>query len=343
MFKSIILAIGLTFLLLRAEGIDDRLSSLFIIGFEGKEVPPKLCDYLTHHPLGGVILFSKNISSPKQLQSLTADLRSCAKYPLLIGVDDEGGLVQRLSRKNGFDSFPKPSEVAKGSISEAGKIYKKMAKMLHTNGINLNFAPSVDLAINPHNKIIVGYGRSFGADPKKVIAYANIFVQRMQEEGVIPVLKHFPGHGSSRGDSHKGFVDVSQSWKREELEPFLKIEAPMIMSAHLYNRRLDRKNIATLSKPTLDLLRKGGFEGVIVSDDMQMGAIIKHYPLKDALAKALMSGVDILLVGNQLSHPLSIQQLVAMMRKAYQDGEISIERIKAANAKIEKMKATLKE
>ncbi len=342
MFRSFLLLL-IVVDLLHSEPIANQLSRLFIIGFEGKTVPAKLCDYLSHHPLGGVILFSKNISSPKQLRSLTANLRKCAKYPLLIGVDEEGGLVQRLSRKNGFDSFPKPSEVAKVSISEAGAIYRKMAKMLHQNGINLNFAPSVDLAINPKNKIIVGYGRSFGSDPQKVIAYGSIFVKAMQEEGVIPVLKHFPGHGSSHGDSHKGFVDVTQSWKQEELEPFLKIKAPMIMSAHIYNARLDCKEIATLSKPTLNLLRKGGFRGVIVSDDMQMGAIRKRYKFQDALAKSLMSGVDMLLVGNQLSHPISIDALVAMLQASYKKGDLTLARIKEANGKIAKLKATIKE
>ena len=322
--------------------LEDKISNLFLIGFEGKRVPSKLCSYLKVHPLGGVILFSKNISSPWQLKRLTTHLQTCSKYPLFIAIDEEGGAVQRLSSKNGFFDTPSAKKIASMKEKSARYYYHKMAKILKEEGINLNLAPSVDLSINPKNRVIVKRGRSFGKSPKIVEKYASIFIKEMKKEGVIACLKHFPGHGSSLGDSHKGFVDVSRLWKKRELEPFLNLKADMIMSAHIFNSHLDPLYPATLSKKTLSILRKNGFAGLIISDDMQMRAISSNYSQKKALALALNAGVDILLIGNQLSKPQSIYDLVREVKELVSANLVSKERINEANDKILRLKSLLR-
>ncbi len=310
---------------------------MIIIGFEGEKVPKHLQGYIKANGIGGVILFSKNIKNPAQLKALTSDLVALDST-IMIATDQEGGLVQRLSSKNGFFDTPRPIMIAKLGEEKAKFYYKKMAKMLADSGINVNFAPCVDLAINPKNSVIYRYGRAFSANPKEVIAYADIFIQAMQEEGVLSVIKHFPGHGSSMGDSHQGFVDVSDSWKREELEPFFKLDAKAIMSAHIFNSHLDSNFPATLSKKSLSLLRGSGFEGIIISDDLQMGAIRKNYDLNSTLTHAINAGVDMLLFGNQLSRPIMIEDIVTRIMALIKAGKIDKTHILIANRHINAIK-----
>jgi len=310
---------------------------MIIIGFEGETVPQNLQHFIRENGLGGVILFSKNIKNPAQLKALTKTLKACDNT-IMIATDQEGGLVQRLRHKNGFFDTPKPIEVSKLGEKEAKILYTKMAKMLSENGINVNFAPSVDLAKNPKNKVIAKYGRAFSSDPKAVIKYADIFIQAMQKEGVLSVIKHFPGHGSSLEDSHKGFVDVSESWGREELEPFLSLDAKAIMSAHIFNHHLDAHYPATLSKKTTALLRDNGFDGVLVSDDLQMRAITQNFDLNTTLTKAINASVDILLFGNQLAKPIMIERIVETIEALLKRGDIKLARIKEANRRINKIK-----
>jgi beta-N-acetylhexosaminidase len=313
---------------------------MIIIGFEGESLPLSLEKYIEQNGIGGVILFSKNIKNPSQLKALTQKLKS-ANATIMIAIDQEGGLVERLQTKNGFFDTPKPIEIAKMGEKKAKRYYTKMAKMLHENGINVNFAPSVDLAKNPKNRVIYTYGRAFSANPKEVITYASIFMKAMEEEGVLSVIKHFPGHGSSMADSHKGFVDVSTSWGREELVPFQKLPAKAVMSAHIYNKNIDATYPATLSKKTLSLLRDGGFDGVIVSDDLQMKAISENYDLNETLIRAIGASVDMLLFGNQLAKPIMIEKIVKRVEVLVKEGKISQESIIEANERITKIKEEL--
>jgi len=335
MFKLFVL----TFLVmtLEAKSLSSLISNMIIIGFEGETVPKNLQNYIKKHGVGGVILFSKNIKNPEQLKALTKTLKACDET-IMIATDQEGGLVQRLSSKNGFISTPKPIEVSKLGEEKAKKLYTTMAKMLSQNGFNVNFAPSVDLAKNPKNKVIAKYGRAFSSKPKEVIKYADIFIQAMQKEGVLSVIKHFPGHGSSLADSHRGFVDVSESWGKEELEPFVTLKSQAVMSAHIFNKHLDEKYPATLSYKTNAMLRKSGFKGVLVSDDLQMKAISDNFDLNTTLTKAINASVDILLFGNQLSKPIMIEELVSAIEILVEKGAIKKERIEEANARINMIK-----
>jgi len=220
-----------------------------------------------------------------------------------------------------------------------GRTYENLAQVLYENGINCDFAPVVDLAVNPENKVIYQLKRSYGKNPKDVVMHAGIFMDRLQKRNILSVLKHFPGHGSSLGDSHKGFVDITDTWSEIELEPYKELiktgKVKMIMTAHVFNKNLDEKYPATLSyKINTKLLReKMAYDGVIISDDLQMKAISKHYSLQETVTLSINSGVDILLFGNQLASQ-NIDELVGVILKQVKAGKIKLQRIKESNRRV---------
>ena len=283
---------------------------------------------------------TKNISSSAQLQTLTSKLKAYSNKPLIISVDQEGGKVARLKPAYGFAKIPSAMEVSKLSKDEAKDIYTKQSKMLSSAGINTNFAPVVDLSVNEKNKVIYKLERSFGSSSKNVSNYAKILMDTQQAEGVKSVLKHFPGHGSSLSDSHKGFVDVSNTWSKKELEPYQTLidsnDVEMIMTAHVFNSKLDKNYPATLSyNVNTKLLRdEMNYNGVVISDDLQMKAISKHYTLEQSVTLAINSGVDILLFGNQLAHN-DVNEIVDVIFTQVKNGSISYERIEESNKRIE--------
>jgi len=333
-------------LTLTADELDDKIAKMIVIGFDGYDV--NKTDELFEYPLGGVILFDKNIKNPKQLAELTFKLKRFSKGKLLVCVDEEGGLVSRLGKVKGFVKTPSASDITALGSETAKESYKDLALMLKSEGINCNLAPSVDLAINPKNSVIVKAKRSYSKEPLVVTHFAEIFIRQMHSKGVIPVLKHFPGHGSSVGDSHEGFVDVSDSWSMIELVPFKKLIdanlAKVIMTAHIYNKNIDDKYPATLSKKTnLELLRQSmEFKGVIISDDLQMGAISKNYTLKETLKLAINSSVDLLLFANQTNKPVTVKRIVSIVKKLVKEGEIDISVIDLANKRIDSLKRGIK-
>ena len=326
------------------------IGRMLVVGFKDSNIDDnsKIVKDIQKYDLGGVILFdrfytnrskTKNISSSQQLKELTSKLNSYAKKPLIISIDQEGGKVARLKPAYGFEEIPSAMAVSKLSNDDAKKIYAKQAKMLSSNGINTNFAPVVDLAVNPKNKVIFGLERSFGSSSENVSRYAKIYMDAQKSEGVKSVLKHFPGHGSSLGDSHKGFVDISTTWSKEELEPYQRLidsnDVEMIMTAHVFNSQLDKMYPATLSyNVNTKLLRqKMAYKGVVISDDLQMKAISKHYTLKETVTLAINSGVDILLFGNQLAHN-DVSEIVDVIYKEVKSGAISYKRIQESNKRI---------
>ena len=356
----IFLTIFISTFLLARESVDvseselkKQIGRMLVVGFPDGKIDKEslIVKQIQKYDLGGVILFdrfysdrnrTKNISSPSQLKKLTAQLKSFSKKPLLISIDQEGGKVARLKPKYGFNEIPSAQKVSELGEVKANAIYKTQAKMLKKNGLNCDFAPVVDLAVNPENRVIVGLERSYGKSSQDVQKYAKIFIDSLRQENVISVLKHFPGHGSSLGDSHKGFVDVSKTWSKKELEPYKKLiadsEVDMIMTAHVFNANLDDRYPATLSKNVnTKLLRLAmGYKGVVISDDMQMKAISKHYSLKESVTLAINSGVDILLFGNQLATQ-DIDELVEVIYSQVKNGEIAYERILESNQRIENL------
>jgi len=335
------------------EKLKQMIGRMLIVGFDAQSVNKnsQIIKDINEYSLGGVILFDvnykdrskqKNISSPKQLQELTHSLQTLSTEALFISVDQEGGKVARLKPKYGFRKVPSAEKMGDTGFMLTALTYSDQSKMLQKNGFNMNFAPVVDLAINPENKVIVGLKRSFGDKPRKVSAYASIVIQEQKNHGIISVLKHFPGHGSSLGDSHKGFVDISDTWSSLELEPYKtlikKNQVDAIMTAHVFNSHIDPKYPATLSfKFNTDLLRgKMGYKGVIISDDMQMGAISQHYTLKERVTLAINAGVDILLFGNQLES-VTPKELVNAIYEEVKAGHISKQRIVESNKRIKNL------
>lgn len=327
------------------------IGRMLIVGFEGDSIDKnsKIVSQIQNYSLGGVVLFdryyndrnrTKNISSPEQLKALTSSLKLFSKKPLLISIDQEGGRVARLKPAYGFEATPSAKVVSEMDSYMSTHVYNSLAKTLKDSGINCDFAPVVDLAINPNNSVIVGLKRSYGSDSKEVVKYAKIFMDSLKNQNIISVLKHFPGHGSSLDDSHKGFVDVSKTWSEIELEPYKELiklgDVAMIMSAHVFNSQLDEKYPATLSyNVNTKLLRqKLNYNGVIVSDDLQMKAISEHYSLKETVTLAINSGINMLLFANQLSN-VETDELISLILAQIKSGAISYDRILESNKKIE--------
>ncbi|CAA6815396.1 MAG: Beta-hexosaminidase (EC [uncultured Sulfurovum sp.] len=342
--------------------LDEKIGSMLMVGFMGTSAPQnsQICQDIAKYNLAGVILFdmnpvnhkqAKNIATKYQLSKLTQELQACSKDgKLLISVDQEGGKVQRLKSKYGFyGKFPKASDVIKLSDTQVKNHYENMGAELASVGINYNLAPDVDLAINKRNHVIYKLGRSFGSDPKQVVKYASIFMDAMHSNGVLTSLKHFPGHGSSLGDTHKGFVDVTNLWQEIELEPYRLLAQThtidTVMVAHVFNKRLDSKYPATLSNKIINGKLRGefGFNGVVITDDLQMGAINKKYGLKNTLKLAINAGNDILLFGNQLSVKSMIKtsSLVNMVKQMIKNGDVSLNDIEASNQRLDNLKAKL--
>jgi beta-N-acetylhexosaminidase len=333
--------------------IERMISKMVVLGFNGETVSSNDEIYKNvKSGLGGVILFDKdpndkqkvkNVRDKEQLKKLTSQLQAISKQKLLISIDQEGGIVQRLKSADGFVNTPKASEVALNGENFAKQSYALLAKDLKESGINTDFAPVVDLAINKENKVIVTRGRSFGESSKEVIKYSSIFVDELKKQKIISVLKHFPGHGSSLGDSHLGFVDISTTWSPKELEPYKYFiqnnKVDMIMSAHVFNKNLDKDYPATLSyEINTKLLRyKLGYEGVLISDDLQMSAISKHYDLKETITLAINSGVNMLLFANQLAKPVSLKEIVDTVYSQILNEEIALDKIIKSNEKIDRM------
>jgi len=365
MLKKILIIVSIvtaTFMLHAGESLslEKKIGQMLMVGFHGTSAPKssQICKDIERYNVGSVILFDynpvnkdqpKNIVTRKQLAELTKELQACSPDgKLLIAVDQEGGRVQRLKSKYGFyGKFPKASDVIKMDQNQILGTYKKMSKELKSVGINYDLAPVVDLDINMKNHVIHGLGRSFGKDPKIVAKYASTFIDAMHSNDVLTSIKHFPGHGSSVGDTHKGFVDVTNLWKEVELEPYrlLKDKADTVMVAHLFNRKLDAKHPASLSYKTITkmLRRELGYDGVVITDDLQMGAISKKYGLRNALKLAINAGNDILLVGNQLdpTKVISTKKLVDTIISLVKSGEVKEESIDKAYARIQKLKKKL--
>ncbi|MBU1041914.1 MAG: glycoside hydrolase family 3 [Proteobacteria bacterium] len=349
---------------------------MLLVGFRGAEPGPgtpgelPILGRIAALNLGGVILFDRdvalkspdrNIESPAQLSRLTSALQAAAAAagspPLFIAVDQEGGRVQRLKAARGFTETPAaaelcpmgqagaPSQPDTGPALAAGET---VGRSLAEVGLNLDFAPVADVNVNPENPVIGGIGRSFSADPKAVAACAGAFARGLQSRGVLTAAKHFPGHGSSRTDSHLGFTDVTATWSEAELSPFAELTrqglADMVMTAHVFDARLDPEYPATLSKAVIDgILRKRlGFEGVVVTDDLQMRAVAGRYGLKESVRLIVNAGADVLLIGNNLDFdPLIAEKTLNALMELVAEGKVSPERIRQSCARVLKLKTKL--
>src|SRR5207249_11457993 len=252
--------------------------------------------------VGAVLLLGRNIVDSDQLTRLTGALTTqsaaCTSRKLLVAVDAEGGTVMRLAPKFGWPATFSAQELGATNDFVLTELQaRRIGAMLRVVGINWDLAPVVDVGYNPANPVIVGAARSFGANPRLVTEHARAFVQGLRAEGVLTALKHFPGHGSSFGDSHRGFTDVTATAAPElELVPYRALIgegfADSVMTAHVFNRQLDDQRPATLSRATIGGLLRGelGFKGPVISDDLRLRAIEQHYGLAEAHLLPLAPG-----------------------------------------------------
>lgn len=276
---------------------------LLVAGFEGTKLPIPLIGALTKGEIGGVILFSRNFESREQISALTAQIHEIqAPYPIWIGIDQEGGKVQRIGEKFGSERIPAALELAQTTPEQAAEVASATARDIKSLGFDINFAPVLDIHTNPENPIIAT--RAFGTTPEQVISYAIPTFQAQMAEGIMPCGKHFPGHGDTQTDSHTDLPEVMHDMRRletVEFKPFkAAIEAgiPMIMTAHIVMKGLGERLPGTLSHLVVtDILRNRlGFDGVIVSDDLEMDAIIDSYSTIKAVQMGLKAGVDLFLI-----------------------------------------------
>ena len=252
--------------------------------------------------LGGVLLLRRNLGDPTAIRLLMARLhpRGAPVKPF-VAVDQEGGRVQRLREEQGVPSMPSAARLAAMGEGEARAVYDLNARSLAAYGINVNFGPVVDLDREAENPIIGGLERAYGTEPDGVTRLARTFLDAHRKQGIATAIKHFPGHGSSRTDTHEGFTDITTTWDAVELEPFRALlgEADMVMSAHLFHERFAGADgvPASLSPLAIDALLRDemGYRGVVVTDDLDMGAIAEHYGFEDAVVRAVAAGNDILL------------------------------------------------
>src|SRR5690349_130284 len=241
--------------------------------------------------------------------------------------------------------------MAKAPTLDSVRFYSEAtASTLAGLGINLNFAPVVDLASNPDNPIIARYGRAFSANEDSVILLAKEFIKEHRKYGVLTSLKHFPGHGSSKDDTHLGIADVTNTWEERELKPYQALidsgYADAVMTSHIVNKKLDPAgNPGTLSREILGgILRKQlHFDGVVFTDDMQMHAITKHYGLEDAIRLAIQAGVDIMTFSNNISgsDERTVDKVHAIIRTMVEKGVIAEARIDESFDRIMKLKRQL--
>jgi len=334
--------------------LEHKIAQMLMIGFNGTSASEnsKICHDIKTYDIGSIILFSKNIKNHNQLKRLTQQLQQCSPHHnLLIAIDQEGGKVQRLKSKNGFyGKYPSAKRMSTQNANKANIIYNQMALELRNNGINFNLAPVVDLDINKKNYIIHKLERSFSADPLIVAKDASIFINAMHKYHILTSLKHFPGHGSSLGDTHKGFVDVTNYWKSIELEPYQKLInkniVDTIMIAHIFNKRIDVNYPASLSYKTVNkLLRvKMHYKGVVITDDLQMGAIAKSYSIKTAIKLAINAGDDILLFGNQVNknNIITVEQFINIVKKLITNKQINYTNILSSYSRIQSIKQKVK-
>ena len=321
--------------------IRDVVGQLLMVGFEGTELSPAFLDWLQEYRPGGVILFSRNLVEPEQVARLTHDLQAHAPNPpLLMAVDEEGGRVSRLPR--GFTTFPAASRIAScQSPDVAHEVAEVTARELRAVGINVNLAPVLDVNSNPANPVIGD--RAYGTQPERVCTYGMAVMQGLEDNGIIPCGKHFPGHGDTITDSHHVLPVVEADRARldaVELEPFrraIRRGLPVIMTAHVRYPALDPEEPATLSPPILtDLLRNElGFQGVTLTDDMEMRAILDHRPIGNASVRALQAGADMVLLCHRQERQ---REAVASIERALERGELSWEGLTASVARIRALK-----
>ena len=341
-----------------APTLDRMIGEMIIVGFRGTEVggSSKIVNDINEYDIGGVILFDRdmpsksfprNILNPQQTEKLIEDLKRLTRSDIFVAVDAEGGRVNRLNSKYGFVEIKSAQEMGDDDPEDTFLEVSPLAMELDSLGFNLNFAPVVDVNLNKDNPVIGNLERSFSDDPVKVYEHAGSFIDAMHKYNIITAIKHFPGHGSSTEDSHLGLVDITDTYNEEaELFPYRNLiedsKADIVMTAHIMDTDIDPDNPATLSSIFLQDILRGelNYEGVIVSDDMQMGAIVMNFGFEEAIVKAINAGCDLLIFSNngpQYDDDIA-QKSFEAIKKAVRSGKIPEEKINGSYTRIKELK-----
>jgi beta-N-acetylhexosaminidase len=336
------------------DSLDIKIGQMIMIGYPGTEPDLKVIEEIEKGKVGSVLLFEKNVPKANSFIALKKILwtyQKAAPMPLFIAIDQEGGKVNRLKDKYGFPRSITAKEMGSAGTLDSVKFYgEATASTLLGLGFNINFAPVVDLASNPTNPVIVKNGRSFSADQDTVVMMARAFIETHRKVGIITVLKHFPGHGSSEADTHLGIADVTNTWEERELKPYEELinsgDVDAVMSAHIVNKKLDPDgNPGTLSFDILNgiLRQKLHFQGVVFSDDMQMQAITKHYGLEEAIRMAIQAGIDIMTFSNNItgSEDRTVDKVHQIIKEFVNKGVITESRINQSYQRVVKLKQKL--
>lgn len=308
------------------------LGQLMIIGISGTHLKEDEKKFIIENDIGGIILFDRNIQDPLQLRTLTEDIQNLrhhtkSKSPFYISIDMEGGRVQRL--KTPFTKWPALRKLGQiDSPTASFNFAFQMGQELKAVGINLDFAPCVDIFSNPENKVIGD--RSIGSDPELVAKHASALVRGYLKSEVIPCVKHFPGHGNTLLDSHEDLpVEFSDFDRLESVEliPFkksFKARADLVMSSHILFKNIDPNWPVTLSEIFINqiLKEKLRYRGLVITDDLGMKALTKLYSTEKIAVRALQAGVDILLYCNE---PQSPPQAIEAIKKALSEQNLSEE------------------
>ncbi|WP_339336413.1 glycoside hydrolase family 3 N-terminal domain-containing protein [uncultured Maricaulis sp.] len=328
----------------------ERVGDMLLMGFIGSHNETEGADIIDAHlaakRIGGVLFLRHNVRSREGAEGSAARFRA-TRPDAWMAIDQEGGLVQRLSRDLGYTHIPRAMEIAEArSPQGAGELYRLGAAEFHAAGFNMNLAPVADLH-DPDNAVIGRHGRAYGSDGDTIAAYAGAFIDAFEGEGIACAIKHFPGHGRSRGDSHDGFVDISDTWSEAELAPFRELidqgQGHLMMGGHLTNRQLDPSGEpVTFSKPVLDDLLRGqlGFTGVVMTDDLDMGAIRNNYSQREAVLRSIEAGNDMIMLSNSAAPDAELpQRIVGWVEAAITEGRLTEHRINQSVARLAVLKA----
>jgi beta-N-acetylhexosaminidase len=312
----------------------------FLVGFDGTTLPPATRELLARG-LAGVVVYARNFTNIEELARLTREIRDAAGGPVLIGMDQEGGT--RFSLPAPFTQWPSPAELgAIGDADAVRDVARTIGRELRSVGCNLNFAPMLDLHINPSSPVTMV--RSFGADPALVGRMGAAFLEGLAEAGVLGCAKHFPGHGDTYVDPHKNlpiFHGTAERLAETELVPFsaaIAAGAATIMTAHILLPKIDAEHPASLSRTmlTTTLRERMNFQGLILADDLGMGAITKRYAMGEAAVATFAAGTDIAMICHDATQvPLAL----AAATRALEEGKLSLDEWNASGERINRVLA----
>ena len=331
----------------------EKIARMLVVGFRGRTLED--LDWLKHYVavlgVGGVILFDRdqetgqprNVESPEQVRALVAEIKALApQREVIVAIDQEGGIVTRLSPKHGFPALASEAAIGETGDSNVQAWADGLVATLAAAGINLNFAPVVDLNVNPDNPAVGALDRAFSEDAAVVSRDAEIELQAHRAKGIRTALKHFPGLGSATANTDFGVADVTATWTSKELDPYRALIGTglmdLVMAAHVVNGQIEANVPASLSTATITGLLRGelGWEGIVVTDDLQAAAITETFGADDAVALAIEAGCDLLLFANQqLYDPERALKVIDLVERLVEQGRIPESRIDESVARLE--------